>query len=272
VRNYTGKHVPENTFARMMVELKGAARPMSLDEWLALASAPDEPCFTITFDDGFENNHSIAAPVLADLGIPATFYVATGLVEHNAMSWIDRVELAFENARTGRVRLPGEARERQFFNSSEAITILNEVRRSVKSNPAIDPEDIARDLTAQLGQPCVNSGNGPLDQKMNWEQVRELHRHPLFTIGGHSHSHPVLSHLPDERLREEIQTSIHLLKTKGGMEQVRHYSYPEGLAHHFDDRVIRELKAVGVTCCPTAIEGVNAPDTDAFLLKRILIG
>ena len=31
--------------------------------------------FVITFDDGFENNYSIAAPVLDDLNIPATFSI-----------------------------------------------------------------------------------------------------------------------------------------------------------------------------------------------------
>ena len=30
--------------------------------------------FVITFDDGFENNYSVAAPMLDDLNIPATFY------------------------------------------------------------------------------------------------------------------------------------------------------------------------------------------------------
>ena len=34
----------------------------------------------ITFDDGYKDNHDIAAPILANLGLPATFFVTTGFI------------------------------------------------------------------------------------------------------------------------------------------------------------------------------------------------
>ena len=42
------------------------------------------------------NNYSIAAPILNDLKIPATFYFSTDFVENNTMSWIDKIEYCFE--------------------------------------------------------------------------------------------------------------------------------------------------------------------------------
>ena len=55
--------------------------------------------FAITFDDGFENNYKIAAPILKKYNLKSTFYFSTELVENNSMSWIDKVEYAFEKSK-----------------------------------------------------------------------------------------------------------------------------------------------------------------------------
>ena len=62
---------------------------------------------TITFDDGYENNHRLAAPVLEKHGTPATFFIAGGAVDDGVM-WND---LAIESvvAAGGWPELPPEA-------------------------------------------------------------------------------------------------------------------------------------------------------------------
>ena len=52
--------------------------------------------YAITFDDGFENNYSLAAPILDDFNLPATFYFSTDFIENNSMSWIDKIEYCVE--------------------------------------------------------------------------------------------------------------------------------------------------------------------------------
>ena len=45
---------------------------------MCLNNLPFPPnSFAITFDDGFENNLSVAAPLLSDLKIPLTIYITT---------------------------------------------------------------------------------------------------------------------------------------------------------------------------------------------------
>jgi len=39
-----------------------------------------KPAFTISFDDGFKDNATVAAPIIYKKGIPATFFVATGFM------------------------------------------------------------------------------------------------------------------------------------------------------------------------------------------------
>lgn len=43
----------------------------------------------ITFDDGYLDNHAVAAPILRHLGLPATFFVSTKLIGSSHVPWWD---------------------------------------------------------------------------------------------------------------------------------------------------------------------------------------
>jgi peptidoglycan/xylan/chitin deacetylase (PgdA/CDA1 family) len=272
VRNYTRKHLPVSDFDAIVGELARCGTPVSMDDVLAhcLSGAPfPKGAFAVTFDDGFENNLSVARPVLEKHRIPATVYVTSGFIERNGMSWIDRLELVIESADRGELSLPWASEPRAFSDAASKIAILDEMRRHVKHDPRIKVNEFVRDIYLQLGREAVDSSDDPLDLKMTWQQVADWCA-PGYTIGGHSHTHPILSYLSSAALAEEIEKSLDLLREKAGIV-TPHYSYPEGLAHCFSDTVIDELKSRGIKCCPTAIDGINPPGTDPFLLRRVMV-
>ncbi|MBZ0265980.1 polysaccharide deacetylase family protein [bacterium] len=274
VRNYTGKHIPLSLFDEMMARLDQLGHALSMDEVLEIQrnNLPFPPeSYAITFDDGFSNNLEYAAEVLDEYNIPATFYITTGFIDQNRMSWIDRIEELFELVHTGSVELPWEEESRAFSNEADQIQILNEIRTHVKNDPDIDIEKLIMILSRQLEEPAISNSDKVVDRKMNWEQVNALASNALFTIGGHTHSHAVMSFLSPQSLRREVNTSIRLMRENLNLEPI-HYSYPEGLEHCFNDDVIAVLKNSGIRCCPTAIDGMNYPDTDPFHLRRIMIG
>src|SRR4051812_24418595 len=99
IRNYTYKHIDASRFTEILKDLSAHGKAVSMPEIVAAhRSGRSLPAgaFSITFDDGFENNYSVAAPILEDMKIPAMFYVTTGFVEVNACSWIDMIEYAVE--------------------------------------------------------------------------------------------------------------------------------------------------------------------------------
>ncbi|MBW1713880.1 MAG: polysaccharide deacetylase family protein [Deltaproteobacteria bacterium] len=271
VRNYTRKHLTRDFFARLMTDLAAQGRALSLDQVVDhhLSKRPYPPrAFALTFDDGFENNFSLAAPILADLGLPATFYLTTGFIEDNAMSWIDRIEYCLEVTDKGRLRLPWDGRERTFAGPKEKIELLDYIRAQAKTDPRLDLDRLVSEVFSQCGQEEISQSDDPLDLKMSWDQVRDLAGQELFSLGGHTHRHPVLSFLDADELDREIRTSLDLLQQKAGVGP-RHYSYPEGLAYCFSPQVIEALKSRGVVCCPTAEAGLNRAGDDLFYLKRV---
>ena len=154
LRNYTRKHVERDYFAAVLHDLRAAGQPLSMPEAAAIAlSGRDYPprSFAITFDDGFENNLSVAAPVLADLALPATFYVTSDYVQHNIMSWTDRLECALEGAAPCSLRLPWESSSRQIDGVEAGIALMEELRRRVKGDRGIDADSLIADLHRQAG-------------------------------------------------------------------------------------------------------------------------
>ena len=158
--------------------------------------------------------------------------------------------------------LSGVESERQF---------LDVVRKHVKGDRKLIASEIVQAIYEQCGQEVITSSDDPLDRKMTWAQVNELASDPLFTLGGHTHTHAILGHLNSARMKTEIDTPIAMLKSKAAIPEVRHFSYPEGFEGSFTEETIALLKSRGVACSPTAMEGVNELDASPFHLRRISV-
>ena len=76
------------TFARQMACLRehGFAT-VSLDDWIGgrIPAGSSSPAVIVTFDDGYESDWTLAAPVLESFSVPATFFVSTGYLGSTGM-------------------------------------------------------------------------------------------------------------------------------------------------------------------------------------------
>jgi peptidoglycan/xylan/chitin deacetylase (PgdA/CDA1 family) len=69
-------------FDRQMALLRAHCHVLTLDQVLATHEVlpSDRPLVAVTFDDGYLDNYTHAAPSLRRHGIPAAFFVSTGLI------------------------------------------------------------------------------------------------------------------------------------------------------------------------------------------------
>jgi len=268
IRNYNGKHLLLDRFVEVLEDLRESGTAISMQQ-VAEATLSEKPLpsrsFAVTFDDGFENNYSLAAPALKKLGIPATFYITTNFIESNGSSWIDAIELVVEHSGELKVDLPLPGLVGVYSTVEEKIKLLDNIRRIVKSKPEIDPYEFADTFCRNVISSATN-----LDAELDQQQVIELDREALFTIGGHGHTHRILEFLDDFDLEREISISLALLADHLG-HGVTHYSYPEGLVNCYSERVIQALKRFNVVCAPSAETGINHMGANLFHLKRITV-
>ena len=275
VRNYNRKHILESEFHDLMVALKKKGTPLDIDEFIDIQSQDKSlpsGSFVVTFDDGFENNYSVAAPILKALDIPAIIYVTTKFIDDNLMSWIDQVDLAVQTTERKILNLSFVDYPVDISSVEAKIQFLNFIRTTAKGDRNFfNRIDLVIDeICTVCDLPRIKSADGPLDKKMNWAQVRELAHGGLIKIGGHTHTHPVMSYLSDQGLEDEVSICLSKID-QGAAQKTTHFCYPEGLAHCYNDKVIDCLKEHNVVCSPTAIDGVNPVNTDLFHLRRVFI-
>ncbi|HTQ09651.1 MAG TPA: polysaccharide deacetylase family protein [Fimbriimonadaceae bacterium] len=92
--------------------------------------------------------------------------------------------------------------------------------------------------------------------KMTWDELEELHREGLITIGAHTVTHPMnLKDLPLDRQRKELQDSKETLESHLGC-QIPYMAYPDGSNDQDTQEIAKELGyKMSFTMEPTPAEG-----------------
>lgn len=275
IQNYNKKHILEHEFRLQMQYLKVNCTVLSMDEVLEIhKNGLDYPnnAVVVTFDDGFENNFSIAAPILIDCSIPATFYLSSGMINTDLMFWVDELECCFNETDNTHISIEWGSEAFQFSleNSDMKIRALEYVKSLCKNVPVIDKNNLL-DMVKEATNIVPKNKNSANYKILSWNQVREMNNSPLFIFGGHTLYHDILSKQTNDSMELDIVTSIKLLEYNLG-STIRHYSYPEGQENHYGADTVASLKANGIYCSPSAICGTNNKTVDMFNLKRIMVG
>jgi peptidoglycan/xylan/chitin deacetylase (PgdA/CDA1 family) len=174
----------------------------------------------VTFDDGYADNAEVALPILRKLGIPATFFVATGFLNGGRM-WNDSViemvrrapgpVLDFRRVDLGYFEV-GTIPQRQ-----QAIaTLISTLKYQPFEDRAVQIDRMRDLLPIDL----------PSNLMMTTAQVVQL-RDGGMEIGGHTANHPILARLSPSHVRREIASGKELLEDILG-EAVRFFAYPNG--------------------------------------------
>jgi len=274
IENFSKKHISDKDFKEQIEFISKSCNIISMDDVVDIVSSKEKyppKAVAVTFDDGFRNNCTVAAPILDEFHVPATFYITSGIINTETMYWVDELEDCINLSLKPSLELSLNKKVVFDLTSvSKKIIALTEIKAFCKNSTNEIKNEIVRQVIDATGViPSVNHSENY--KKMSWKELRELNMSDLFTIGGHSLYHNILSKIsPFEKLSLDIQISIALLKYNLDKE-IKHYSYPEGQAIHYNDDVINCLKNNGIICCPSAIDGINDSSIDLFNLKRIMV-
>lgn len=224
---------------------------VSLDEALARIAAPRAGRFAcLTFDDGYRDNHDALLPILEARRVPATIYIAPGLVDGTAPLWWYALDEAI--ARETRLRLPlpeetdlpaadAPAKERAFAAAARVM---------LGAPPAVRAALMAA-LAARYGAdpPALAARH-----MMGWDMVRRLAASPFVEIGAHTLTHPPLATLDAEAAAAEMAGSRDRLERETG-RAVRHFAYPYGIPGTIGPREARIAAELGFRSAVTTAPG-----------------
>lgn len=215
----------------------------------------------ITFDDGYLNNYELAAPILEDSNVPATFFVASGAVDTGIM-WNDLVIETFSRS-SDRPTLDSDVglalpQLDQWVNSA----IVGNVLAELKYKPLDERWNIAQRLYN------TNVGGKLPRLMMTRDMVCDLQNRG-FDIGGHTVNHPILQKLPDDCARQEIENSLKWIEDVTGRRPVT-FAYPNGKPGiDFSERHTRMVAEAGCSAAFSTDWSLGKNTSNVFSIPRI---
>ena len=231
------------------------------------------PIAAITFDDGYRDNAALAAPVLQQADLSATFFPIVGLVDTFKLPWYDvlakGVIRLYEQNRDHLLTLTdgpltGPAGQRLAPRESDPFQAA---RTAVANAKTLDPaarRQLLERLTSLLGDDLARASGH--DRIMNTSQLKGLIS-AGHEIGAHGYSHELLSQLDGQDLQHEIVTARTELQRRLDAP-VESFCYPNG---DFNQQTVQAVKQADYLCAVTSDPTPNRPGCDPHTVGRYFI-
>ncbi len=239
--------VREHTFRELVAHIVSRCEPVDLRE-----AAPGMPGSKLkvafTFDDGWEDNYTVAFPIIRGCGIPLIIFVTSGLVGRNSPFWPEQV--------IGLLRA---------IQPSVEDTEIEALIEGLKKCTAEERELRLAKLSEQAREKGTSPEPSSVDRTLSWQQILEMDRIGV-EIGSHTQTHQILTFVGAEIARREVSESKAAIESALG-KRCEAFSYPNGnwspetrslLAESgFKLAVTTETGAWTAACDPLSIPRVN---------------
>jgi peptidoglycan/xylan/chitin deacetylase (PgdA/CDA1 family) len=214
--------IPADAFDRLLGFAADRFVPLRLSEALALAGQPlDRRYVVVTFDDGYTNNLTIAAPAARKYGLHPAVFVNGAFAEGRVYY---RVLAALLTASGGGAALAAELRRRipMIAWSTDGPTLFDQTKNHyVRGEVESAVDDVYRRLH---GDPAglrvhLTAREALALAEFGWE------------FGNHTYAHDVLSGLSQEQVAETIEQNERYWAA-AGLPLVPCVAFPNGAARH----------------------------------------
>ncbi|NHA15375.1 polysaccharide deacetylase family protein [Thioalkalivibrio sp. XN279] len=196
-------HVAADVFEQQMKWLAEHRKVISLArlvEILRDGGDVEEGTIVITFDDGYRDNLTVAAPILQRFGLPATLFLPTGYIDRGETQWVDQAYTAFQHRSVVLLHW-GERVTREY--SLEDPASREQAYQAVCEDLLVaGPDERRRKLRDLLNQ--LRPSAVPPRLTLTWDEVNELTGTAPFSLGGHTVEHTDLTTVSLDAARDEL--------------------------------------------------------------------
>jgi peptidoglycan/xylan/chitin deacetylase (PgdA/CDA1 family) len=248
-------------------------RVITLERALTLAENGfhvKEPTALVTFDDGYRDNAEVALPVLTSVGVPATFFLPTALIQEPRLPWWDYIAYVVGRTTVPLLRLERPEPIEIDLERTPREEAISRVVWAYFDNLGADEQESRAELAERTGV-VVDESTLAQALFMTWDQARALVTAGM-SVGSHAHTHRDLARLSEEELRVELSESKQILERELSRE-VTALAYPYGWVGTYDERTQRIARETGYRLGFSSHEGVNRPGkTNPYAIRRLGIG
>jgi peptidoglycan/xylan/chitin deacetylase (PgdA/CDA1 family) len=256
-----------DVFEEQVKWLQKNTRVLSEPELLEIVSQkdktryPSELCSSITFDDGYLDNYTLAYPILKRLGAPATFFIPSHLIQSRTVGWWDSIAYLLKRTQKTAIHWNGDV-----YSLRDRADVAKLFNNKMAAQPAAETRDLVDRLADACGEPLPDA-QLQSSQLMNWDQIREMSRD--MTIGSHSHTHTVFATMDAAAQKEDMALSKSILEREIG-KPVASIAYPVGGYEHFTGETQKAAAECGFRIAFSFATGTNSwPDVNRLAIARV---
>jgi peptidoglycan/xylan/chitin deacetylase (PgdA/CDA1 family) len=242
--------------------------PVSLQDVIADPEGrglPPRPVL-VTFDDAYASVSEFAAPLCAEFGVPAVFFV-NGVCLDNRQLALDNLVCYVANV-CGLGMINAAA---NVASGTKDIDLRSLVQVFSTFLPAISPaaREVFRGALVQLSG--IEEGDLAAEASLylTSQQLRDLATFN-FEIGNHTYTHANCRALLKGDFAGEIDWNKEVLEEASG-KKVRSFSVPYGSSADLTDDLVAHLHSSGYQAVFLSESRVNTPNSDRFRLNRVSI-
>lgn len=210
----------------------------------------------LTFDDGYRDVLQWAYPVLRKHEVPFALYIPTSFPDRVGELWWLALERVIAGNRRIGLSIDGEDRRFDTENAEQKQEVFDSLYWWLRG---LETEEelrvVVRDLCARYR---VDMNSFCDELCMSWEELGELARDPLCTIGAHTVNHVILKKASDKVARSEMEMGRAVIEAALGVRP-EHLAYPVGDATSAGPREYRLAQELGFKTATTTVPGVLFP-------------
>jgi peptidoglycan/xylan/chitin deacetylase (PgdA/CDA1 family) len=215
-------------------------RYVDLDDTLP----PEGKYIYVTFDDGYYNNIKILK-LIEELSIPIHLFVTTKNIVNNSKYWWDVI----------------------YYHRSAAGVDKETIARELIGLKKLPVKKIEQYILDGIGSEAFRPMSD-LDRPLSPDELRDLSRHELVTIGNHTNNHAIIPTLGVEEIEREITGAHEVIKQVTGRDPVG-FAFPNGNYRSQDIDLIESMGInLGFSCDPRN----NRIPEDIISRRRLILG
>lgn len=230
-------------------------------------SAIEKPLVSITFDDGYLDNHTLALPILKKAGLRASFYICTSDLSNSCPFWWDRVIFALAHTQVSSLSLA----QCGLDSSVSSLDLSPRKRRYALSVilQALWSVDYAQclNIVERLEEMLQAKADQNWSPRMSRGEILELVNSGM-EIGCHNATHHDMTMLDTKEVRNQLeQSGAEICDITGSWPTG--FAYPAGAN---SDETRECVTRVGYEYALGTERGLNTWDCQRLSLKRMSVG
>ncbi len=207
----------------------------------------------ITLDDGYRDNLLNAVPIFHKHNAPYTIFIAPGLIDGRCDLWWEDLSAIIAGRDQIVLALPKGHQEFDVSTLEKKYQVFNELLHWLTTEVS---EEEQRKIVRELAWIYkVDTKAHCKKQLMTWQEIHELAKDPLCTIGAHTIHHYAVARLSAKDAEWEMRESANILEAELG-SLPKHFAYPYGYRSAAGYRDFEIAQKLGFKTAVTTRHGV----------------